>query len=209
MKQQLRHQIAKFASYTEIFVAGITLIAIVLYSLMLLTELPELSLTLRGVASTLPLDKFLNEVLQVVIVIEFVKMLAKHTPESVIEVLLFAIARKLIVDHNIEALQLLIGVIAIAVLFAVRKFLNVTARESEDGMLVSGGSSLRSAFELCNGDLQVDESIHGDTLAGMIHNYAIEHDDKIAVGYTVKIGNVTFEVYSMDNGLIKLVQIVK
>ncbi len=209
MKQQLRHQIAKFASYMEILVAGITLIAVVLYSLMLLTELPELSMTLRGVASTLPLDKFLNEVLQVVIVIEFVKMLAKHTPESVIEVLLFAIARKLIVDHNIDALQLFIGVIAIAVLFAIRKFLNVTARESEDGMLVSGGSSLKSAFELCNGALQVDESIHGDTLAGMIHNYAKEHDEKIAVGYTVKIGNVRFQVYSMDNGLIKLVQIIK
>ena len=209
MKQQLRHQIAKIASYTEIFVAGITLIAIVLYSLMLLFELPELSMTLRGVSSQLPLDVFLNEILQVVIVIEFVKMLAKHTPESVIEVLLFAIARKLIVDHNIDALQLLIGVIAIAVLFAIRKFLNVTARESEEGMLLSGGSSLKSAFELCNGDLKIDESIHGDTLAGMIHNYAKEHNEKIAVGYTVKIGNVSFQVYSMDNGLIKLVQIIK
>jgi len=207
LKQKLRHYIARIASFTEIFVAGITIIAIVLYSLMLLSEIPILSMTLRGASTQLPLDKFLNEILQVVIVIEFVKMLAKHTPESVIEVLLFAIARKLIVDHNIDALQLLIGVAAIAVLFAVRKYLNVTARESEEGLLLSGGSPLKKAFEMCTGDLQLDESIHGDTLAGMIHNYAKEHDQKIEVGYTVKIGNARFQVYSMDSGLIKLVQV--
>lgn len=207
MKQKLRHLISKFASYTEIFVAGITIIAIALYSIMLLTELPILSMTLRGASTAMPLDRFLEDVLQVVIVIEFVKMLAKHTPESVIEVLLFAIARKLIVDHNIEALQLLIGVAAIAVLFAIRKFLNVTARESEEGLLLSGGSPLRKAFEMCNGDLHLDESIHGDTLAGMIHNYAKEHDEKITVGYTVKLGDSHFQVYSMDGGLIKLVQV--
>ena len=209
MKQKLRHQIAKIASYTEIFVAGITLIAIVLYAVMLLCELPAFSLTLSGASTQLPLDKFLGEILQVVIAIEFVKMLAKHTPESVIEVLLFAIARKLIVDHSIDALQLLIGVAAIAILFAIRKYLNVTARESEDGMLISGGSSLKHAFDVCNGDLNIDESIHGDTLAGMIHNYAKDRGDKITVGYTVRVGNVSFEVYSMDSGLIKLVQIIK
>ena len=209
MKQRLRHQIAKIASYTEIFVASITLIAIVLYAIMLLFELPAFSMTLSGASNQLPLEKFFNEVLQVVIAIEFVKMLAKHTPESVIEVLLFAIARKLIVDHTIDAVQLLIGVVAIAILFAVRKYLNVTARESEDGMLISGGSSLKQAFDVCNGDLKIDESIHGDTLAGMIHNYAKEHGEKIAVGYTVRLGNVKFEVYSMDNGLIKLIQIIK
>ena len=207
MKQKLRHHIAKIASYTEIFVAGITIIAIVLYSFMLLSEIPLFSMTLRGASTQLPLDKFLNEILQVVIVIEFVKMLAKHTPESVIEVLLFAIARKLIVDHNIDALQLLIGVAAIAVLFAIRKFLNVTARESEEGLLLSGGSPLRKAFEMCTGDLQLDENIHGDTLAGMIHNYAKAHNEKIEVGYTVKIGKARFQVYSMDSGLIKLVQV--
>lgn len=207
MKQKLRHLISKFASYTEIFVAGITIIAIALYSFMLLTELPILSMTLRGASTQMPLDRFLEDVLQVVIVIEFVKMLAKHTPESVIEVLLFAIARKLIVDHNIEALQLLIGVAAIAVLFAIRKYLNVTARESEEGILLSGGAPLRKAFEMCDGDLQLDESIHGDTLAGMIHNYATERNEKITVGYTVRLGDSRFQVYSMDSGLIKLVQV--
>lgn len=57
-----------------------------------------------------------------IIGIEFVKMLVKHTPESVVEVLLFAMARKLIVGSS-TGLDIVIGIGAIAVLFVVRRFL--------------------------------------------------------------------------------------
>ncbi len=53
---------------------------------------------------------------------ELIKMLCKHTPETVIEVLAFALARHLIVVHA-TPLENLITVIAIAVLFAIRRFL--------------------------------------------------------------------------------------
>ena len=49
-------------------------------------------------------------------------MLCKHTPETVIEVLAFALARQLIVGHA-GSVNNLITVVAIAVLFAVRRFL--------------------------------------------------------------------------------------
>ena len=49
-------------------------------------------------------------------------MLCKHTPATVIEVLLFAIARQLIVEHT-STLENLVGIISIAILFAVRKYL--------------------------------------------------------------------------------------
>ena len=53
---------------------------------------------------------------------ELIKMLCKHTPETVIEVLAFALARQLIVGHA-APLQNLITVVAIAALFATRRFL--------------------------------------------------------------------------------------
>lgn len=53
---------------------------------------------------------------------ELIKMLCKHTPETVIEVLAFALARNLIVEHT-SPIENLITVSAIAVLFVVRRFL--------------------------------------------------------------------------------------
>jgi len=70
----------------------------------------------------LEFDRVLSITLGLVIGVEFTKMLVKHTPDSVIEVLLFAIARQMVVYHD-DTLDLLIGVAAIAGLFAVKRFL--------------------------------------------------------------------------------------
>ena len=46
----------------------------------------------------------------------------RHSAQTVVEVLMFATARQMVVEHMAPT-QTLIGVIAIAVLFAIRKFL--------------------------------------------------------------------------------------
>ena len=63
-------------------------------------------------------------------------MLCKHTPETIIEVLAFALARQLIVGHA-AALENMITVLAIAILFAVRKFLlnRYDMVETPDGLV--------------------------------------------------------------------------
>lgn len=68
--------------------------------------------------------EFLETLFDLVIGIEFVKMLCKHNLGSVIEVLLFAIARQMIVEH-MNIYESLVGVFAIASLFAIRKFLYI------------------------------------------------------------------------------------
>jgi hypothetical protein len=57
-----------------------------------------------------------------VIGVEFIKMLYKHTPESVIDVLLFAVSRQTVIYYE-GTYDLLIGVAAIAGLFAAKRFL--------------------------------------------------------------------------------------
>ena len=64
--------------------------------------------------------------LDIVIGIEFIKMLAKHSPGSSLEVLLYAIARHLVVGHD-SALENLLSVGAIALIFIVRKYFFVPA----------------------------------------------------------------------------------
>ena len=63
--------------------------------------------------------------------VEFVKMLCTHTPGTVIEVLLFAIARQMIVGH-VSGFEVLAGVAAIAGLFATHKFLYAESFGTEE-----------------------------------------------------------------------------
>lgn len=54
--------------------------------------------------------------------LEFVKLLSRQRMTDLLEVLLMAMARQMVVEH-LNMIQMLIGVIAIAVLFAIRKYL--------------------------------------------------------------------------------------
>ena len=70
------------------------------------------------------LNDLLAQILLLVIGVELVVMLSLHIPGALIEVLLYAIARKLLLLPKEGAmLELLLGVIAIAGLFAIRKYL--------------------------------------------------------------------------------------
>ncbi len=71
-------------------------------------------------------DEVLTEVLDgamtLAIGVELIKMLCKHTSETIVEVLMFAIAKQLVVMHT-TPLENLLTVATIAGLFAIRKFL--------------------------------------------------------------------------------------
>ena len=77
------------------------------------------------------LEYFLENVMTFAIGVEFVKMLCTHTPGTVIEVLLFAISRQMIVGH-VSGFEVLVGVAAIAGLFATHKFLYAKSFGTEE-----------------------------------------------------------------------------
>ena len=67
-------------------------------------------------------DIYLQNILTIVVGLEFVRMLINLTPANTIEVLIVAIARQVIVDHG-SPLNNITCVACIAGLFAIRKFL--------------------------------------------------------------------------------------
>lgn len=70
------------------------------------------------------LNDILAQILLLVIAIELVVMLTLHKPEAILEVLLYAIARKLILLPKKESMDdFFMGVISIAILFAIKKYL--------------------------------------------------------------------------------------
>ena len=70
------------------------------------------------------LNDILGQISMLVIGVELVAMLSLHRPLAVIEVLLYAIARKLLlIPKTSSMLDLVLGVVAIAGIFAIKKFL--------------------------------------------------------------------------------------
>ena len=70
------------------------------------------------------LNSFLAEGLLLVIGVELVVMLCLHVPGTLIEVLLFSIARKLILLPKTSGMiDLFLGILAIGIIFAIRKYL--------------------------------------------------------------------------------------
>lgn len=68
------------------------------------------------------LGDYLKYLFDALIGIELIKLLCRNDLCSMVEVLLFAVTRHLIIQHVTTA-EILIGIAAIAVLFAIRKFL--------------------------------------------------------------------------------------
>ena len=115
VKEYLRRKVAFFASVIEISISIIVLIAIVIAGIQVVREVFSLAGDPKAHEG---FTVFLGHAFNLIIGVEFIKMLAKHTPGSAIEVLLFAIARQMVVEN-------LIGIVTIALIFAIRKFLFV------------------------------------------------------------------------------------
>jgi len=119
MRRKLQDKMFELSYLFELFISVIVGLGIIVFAVKLVVEFADLEYLKSSSAS---LVSVLDKAIILAIGAEFIKMLCKHTPETVIEVLAFALARQLIVGHA-SPIENLITVIAIAILFAVRRFL--------------------------------------------------------------------------------------
>jgi len=119
MRIKLQDKMFEISYLFELFISVIVGIAILVFGVRLIFDVIAASLNFEGAEA---LVKVFDDSIILAIGAELIKMLCKHTPETVIEVLAFALARQLIVGHA-TPWQNLITVVAIAALFATRRFL--------------------------------------------------------------------------------------
>lgn len=120
MKMTLQTIMQKMASYVELVLSAFLLLVVVALSVRLIAQsVPQVW------SQQIDVMYYLESAMTLAIGIEFVKMLCTHTSETIIEILLFAISRQMIVEH-LSAIETILGVGAIAGLFAVRKYLFCT-----------------------------------------------------------------------------------
>ena len=117
MRITLQKIMQKMASYMELVLSVFLLLTVIVLTVRLIAQsVPQVW------SQQIEVMYYLESAMTLAIGIEFVKMLCTHTPETIIEILLFAISRQMIVEH-LSATETILGVGAIAGLFAVRKYL--------------------------------------------------------------------------------------
>ena len=119
MRQYLKNEVFKVSKWVELFISAIIMIAVIGGTIYLVKDVVQL---MMNYPTSRDIYKFVGVAFNLVICIEFVKMLCKHTPDTLVEVMMFAIARQMVVEH-LNMGETLIGVVAIGIIFAIRKYL--------------------------------------------------------------------------------------
>ena len=199
MKNYLRTKIKSIASYLEILLSILLILIIVFFIVRMVIQ------AVHGIADdTLRLDDVLAGVLELAIGVEFVKMLASHSSSTVIEVLLFAIARHMIVGHG-NMVDTAIGVGCIAGIFAIRKFL-FTHFDQTERNVYRGNLTVHFANRFSGAHIPEPSSRQ---LKDIIVEKLNEQDESIAVGAVVEYKNCALRIDRMNDTEITRVEVIK
>lgn len=106
----------------EVFLGAVCVIFVGYGVAWLFKELGHFDHQLKTMGMHSAFEELLSDVLLLVVGIELAIMLVRRTPESLVEVMFFVIARKMLIKTE-DVYELLIGVVALAGLFAIRKYL--------------------------------------------------------------------------------------
>ena len=119
MRKKLQDKMFEISYLIELFVSAVVGIAVLVLAARMIWDMVSTPVYTKGVDGLITI---LDDAITLAIGAELIKMLCKHTPETIIEVLAFALARQLIIGH-VASWENLITVSAIAVLFGIRRFL--------------------------------------------------------------------------------------
>ncbi|NLY88641.1 MAG: hypothetical protein GX085_03355 [Firmicutes bacterium] len=201
MRIRLRYLISRFPSHAEIYISLIIMIAVVIGSIGLIRGLYDVYLNARNMEF---FQDFLGYAMTLVIAIEFIKMLLRHTPGSIIEVLLFAMARKLIITKE-NTLGLLLGIIAIAVLFITRKFLFVSRIAPSEGIILSAATPVKEVRKI----MGLDIPDVAETLGGLVVYAARKSKKSLSEDEIYELDGLKMKINRLLDGIIEMVEVIE
>ena len=157
-------------------------------------------------ASTYPnYDDLLTACFNLIIGVELIRMLYLHTPLTVFEVLMFAIARQIIIDHS-SPVNSLLGVIAISILFATRKFL-FSSFDETDKTVFRATQKIRQINRLFRMNIPcLDED---DTLLDVLMHRMEEEGTEIGTGACVYFADLGLRIAKIRDGKITRIEVIR
>lgn len=149
-------------------------------------------------------DDLLETCFNLIIGVELIRMMYYHTPDTVFEVLLFAIARQIITDHS-SIWGSLVGVTAIAVLFATRKYL-FCEFDISDAILFRASAKVKSINRLLNLGIPHEPN---ETLMDVVNQKLAENEQTARVGACVYFHDCGLRVAKLHDEKISRIEVIR
>lgn len=204
MKKKITNFIVKSVFLLEAFLAFFIIFGVIVGSI-------DLVRYFRMIYETPPLQTFsllqtfLGHALLLVVGLELVIMLVRHTPSSIVEVLLYATARKIIIETK-STWEIFLGIIAIGVIFAINRIFAPGKSFSSEGVLVNSAMPVEEVNRLANVNIPMNL---GNTIGGVIFNLANEEGKVLKEKDVFYINDAEVTIISMEENLIKNLLIKK
>jgi hypothetical protein len=202
--EKLKLKTVKVIYYLE-FILAIFIIISVIIGMVDLVRYFGIILATNAIDTYEVFQRFLGHVLLLVVGVELVSMLVYHSPSSVIEVLLYAIARKLLIGNQ-GMIDFMIGIIAIAAIFAIRRYLFVKDIDNgnDNGHKFSAATSVKAINELLR--INIPEEL-GITIGGVVYKLAQASGTQLLEGSEVRVSSIKIRILGIKDGVIEKVSI--
>ena len=149
-------------------------------------------------------DDLLTTCFNLIIGVELIRMMYYHTPNTVFEVLLFAIARQIITDHS-SIWSSLVGVSAIALLFATRKFLFCEFDVAE-AIIFRASAKVRSINRLLGIHIPYEDD---ETLMDVLNQKLAEMEKEPRIGACAYFSDVGLRVAKLSKDKISRIEVIR
>ena len=146
-------------------------------------------------------QSFLSHVLLMVIGLEFVAMLINHEEYQIIYIMIMVVARKMLI-YGDNTQDLFIGVLAIAVLFIVRKYFTIHKILANAGVAIFDA---QTRMEKVNEHLVRDIESREEILGDYIQKIFDEQDKIVELGAVVEDERYVYQVEEMDEGRMTMI----
>lgn len=200
MKHYVANFLKRLATFLELTIAMMMSVGIILLCLRIasnLTDIPNLDVWPN-------FTDLMETCFNLIIGVELIRMMYSHSPDTVFEVLLFAIARQIIIDHS-SIWGSLTGVCAIAALFATRKYLFCEFDVSDEIILRSSMKAKSVARIL---DIQLPHK--GDeTLLDVFLEKCEEYNIDVGVGACVYFTDFGLRAAKTHDGKISRIEVIR
>ncbi len=200
MQQFIAHILKRITEFLEFVISIILAVGIIL-----------LCIRIAGSISNIPnldvwpnYNDLLENCFNLIIGVELIRMMYYHTPDTVFEVLLFAIARQIITDHS-SIWGSLVGVCAIAVLFATRKYL-FCEFDVSNAIIFRASAKVKSINQLLGINIPYENN---DTLTDVLLRTLEENKQVPRVGACAYFSNVGLRVAKLHKEKISRIEVIR
>lgn len=141
---------------------------------------------------------FLGYALVLIVGVELILMIIHHSTRSILELVLFVIARKMLI-YSETMLDLVLGTLAIVLVFVILKFL--IPKDQKDvikrkNFSYSASTNMDEVLENTNLNIPVDKET---TIGNFISELAEKEDKPIREGVEYEVGDTKIEITEITN----------